>query len=156
MGAPDAGTFVAFSSHFSGFRSWPSMPGVAPGAPQPPEAGDGGIHPTHLTTYISARPPAGSTAFPVGTLIVKEPGDEPLATRRSFAMVKRGGGYNVTGARDWEWFELSSLDEETVSIAWRGFGPPNGESYGGSPTVCNDCHALNAANDYVWTQGLKL
>lgn len=154
--APDAGTFVALVSDFSGFRHWPSTPGVGPdGAPPPPTA-DGGVHAGPLTTYIDQKPPPGSTSFPVGTIIVKEQDEPPLADRQIFAMVKRGGGYNASGANGWEWFELANVDPNDVEILWRGIGPPSGQAYGGSIEVCNNCHALAHANDYVWTEGLKL
>jgi hypothetical protein len=71
-------------------------------------------------------------------------------------MVKRGGNYDSSGAVDWEWFELKNLDDAHVTILWRGVGPPGGETYGGNPTVCNDCHAGARSNDFVWTAGLAL
>jgi len=158
--AADAGAtgpFVAFTSDFSGFHSWPSTPGVGPvGAPPPPSAADGGVHTGHLTTYINRQPSHGSTSFPVGTIIVKEPDDAPLAERQIFAMVKRGGGYNESGATDWEWFELRNVDENDVTIVWRGIGPPGGEAYAATPNLCNDCHGMARDNDFVWTVGLAL
>lgn len=156
--APDAApsTFVAFVPDFAGFRTWPSTPGVGPdGAPQPP-SGDGGIHSGPLTTYINRPPPSGSTSFPVGTIIVKEPTTPPLSQRAIFAMVKRGGGFNLNGATDWEWFELQSVDETNVAIVWRGAVPPAGESYGAVSSICNDCHTMARSNDFVWTAGLAL
>ncbi len=153
----DAGTFVAFESDFSGFHSWTSTPGVGPpGAPQPPTSADGGLHAGPLTTYINQMPPKGSTQFPVGTIIVKEPDDPPLTERQIFAMVKRGGGYNAGGATDWEWFELRNVDQNDVTILWRGIGPPSGEAYAATPQLCNDCHGQAASNDFVWTAGLEL
>jgi hypothetical protein len=151
------GTFVAFTSDFSGFHAWPSTPGVAPqGAPPPPSGADGGLHAGSLTTYISGKPGHGSTSFPVGTIIVKEPTDPPLTERQIFAMVKRGGGYNSDGATDWEWFELRNVDENNVTILWRGVGPSAGEAYASTPTLCNDCHGMARSNDFVWTAGLEL
>jgi hypothetical protein len=151
---PDAGApFIAFAADFTGFRSWRSTPGVAPaGAPQPPEA----VHGAALTSYLSRAPASGSDAFPVGTLIVKEPSDGGVVGRHAFAMAKRGGGYNSAGATGWEWFELESLDDEHVTVVWRGFGPPSAEAYGGNPTACNDCHVQAVANDFVWTAGFQL
>jgi hypothetical protein len=154
--ANDAGAapvFIAYASDFSGFHSWTSMPGVAPGAPQP---GDGGVHSGPLTTYINHLPPSGSTSFPIGTIIVKEPNDPPLTTRQIFAMVKRGGGFNSDGADNWEWFELRNIDMTNVEIIWGGAEPLTGESYASNPNLCNDCHTMNAKNDFVWTQGLQL
>lgn len=152
-----SGTFVAFASDFSGFHSWSSTPGEGPpGAPQPPTSADGGLHAGPLTTYINQKPPHGSTSFPVGTIIVKEPTTPPLTERQIFAMVKRGGGYNSSGATDWEWFELRNVDENNVTIVWRGVGPPTGEAYASTPNLCNDCHGMARSNDFVWTVGLKL
>jgi hypothetical protein len=152
-----SGTFVAFESDFSGFRGWASTPGVAPaGAPPPPSSADGGTHVGSLTTYINAKPPNGSTSFPVGTIVVKEPNDPALTERQIFAMVKRGGGYNSGGATDWEWFELRNVDETHVTIVWRGVGPTAGEAYAATPTLCNDCHRQAQSNDFVWTAGLEL
>jgi hypothetical protein len=156
-GSPAPGTFVAFASDFSGFHAWSSTPGVGPpGAPQPPSGADGGVHVGPLTTYINQNPPHGSTSFPVETIIVKEPDSPPLIERQIFAMVKRGGGYNSSGATDWEWFELRNADETNVTIVWRGVGPPSGEAYASTPTLCNDCHGMARGNDFVWTQGLEL
>jgi hypothetical protein len=156
--AAGPGTFVAYASDFANFHSWPSTPGVGPpGAPQPPSGADGGAHLGPLTTYINQKPAHGSTSFPVETIIVKEPDDPPLLTERQiFAMVKRGGGYNSSGASDWEWFELRNADPTSVTIVWRGVGPPSGEAYASSPTFCNDCHGQARGNDFVWTAGLEL
>jgi hypothetical protein len=151
---PAAGqVFIAYSTDFAGFRTWQSTPGVAPGAPQP---GDGGVHSGSLTTYINHMPPKGSTSFPVGTIIVKEPNDPPLTERQIFAMVKRGGGYNSDGANNWEWFELRNVDMTNVEVLWGGSEPIGSESYASNPNLCNDCHMMNSKNDFVWTQGLQL
>jgi hypothetical protein len=143
--------FVAFADAFQNFHSWQSTPGVTASGV------DGGVHITGpLVTYINHAPPSGSTSFPIGTVIVKEVNAGDLTTRQIFAMVKRGGDYNPSGAVNWEWFELQNIDESNVSILWRGFGPPSGESYGGNPNTCNGCHEGIASNDYVWTEGLTL
>jgi hypothetical protein len=155
--ASAAGEFVAYASDFANFRSWSSTIGEGPpGAPQPPSSTDGGLHAGPLTTYINQKPPKGSTSFPVGTIIVKEPTAPALTERQIFAMVKRGGGYNSSGAINWEWMELRSVDESNATILWRNVGPPSGEAYGASPNICNDCHEMARTNDYVWTAGLDL
>jgi|SRR5580692_3033920 hypothetical protein len=147
------------SGPFGGFRTWSSTPGVGPpGAPDPSGATDGGIHSGPMVTYINTKPPSGSTSFPIGTIIVKEQTDPPLAQRQIFAMVKRGGGYNDvdgTGAINWQFFELSNLDMCDVSIVWSGF-PANTDPYASNPLVCDQCHYLAKSNDYVWTAGLSL
>jgi hypothetical protein len=78
-------------------------------------------------------------------------------TRKTFAAVKRGGGYNADGATDWEWFELTKdAQSGVVSIAWRGLAPPAG-AYGGAIDSCNDCHRqCGAHNDFVCSPYLQL
>lgn len=139
--------FIAFGADFAGFRSWTSQSietAVAAGA-------------THVsgprTIYINALPPPGAASFPVGTIIVKE----TLADGKLFARVKRGGGYNTTGAVDWEWFEIEETGSGAVIVIWHGVGPPSGETYGGDPNAgCNTCHRAVPANDYVLAPGLML
>ena len=133
-------SFLAFSSSFTEFRTWTSFHSDGP-------LDDGTADPETLGArmlYINEPPPAGATDYPVGTIIVeaRETGAMSL-----FAKVKRGGGYNRGGARDWEWFELV---ENPVTIVWRGLGPPNGESYGGDPNACNTCHkTCGTGHDFV-------
>ena len=47
------------------------------------------------------------------------------------------------------------LDESNIGpFVWRGFGPNTpGDSYGGDPQVCNGCHKLAQATDFVFTVG---
>ena len=145
----DAGSYLAFASNFVGYRSWSHAVATADGAPS-------GVHTNGpMTVYWNKTPPHGSVEFPVGTIIVKET-DPGVTPAQIFAMVKRGGGYNSSGAHDWEWFELQAPDDDTVLILWRGVGPPNGETYGGDPTTCNNCHSQAAANDFVWSTALQL
>ena len=133
-------SFLAFSSSFEGFRAWPAFHSDGP-------ADDGTIDDEALGArmlFINAPTPAGSTEYPVGTIIVEA---RETGALNVFAKVKRGGGYNRGGARDWEWFELV---EKPTTIVWRGLGPPNGESYGGDPNACNACHATcGAGHDFV-------
>jgi hypothetical protein len=166
-GASPGGTFTAFATDFEGFHAWPSAPatpastlpavdggdGVDGGA-----LGDGGIHALPLTVYWKQAPPAGSAVFPVGTIIAKETAEAAPTARKIFAMVKRGGNFNPTGAIDWEWFELQNTADGGVVINWRGYGPPSGSSdiYGGDPTICNTCHLIAARNDDVWSSALQL
>jgi len=143
--------FLAFAADFRGYRGWRSadVTGTAP---------PGSVHPDEtLTEYVDPVPPHGSSEFPVGTKVVKEPtgaGAGPIF----FAMVKRGGGYNAGGAAGWEWFELQRADDGGggVVIDWRGVGPPIGETYGGDPTSgCNVCHVA-CGNDAVCAPALGL
>ncbi len=143
-------TLLAFATTFKGFRTWNAYPVEHPTSNVVHLAGP-------RTEYINKLPPDGSKSFPVGTIIVKEMDDGALADRKIFAMVKRGGGYNSEGAKDWEWFELQNLDEASVKIIWRGVGPPAGEMYGGDPNAsCNSCHKTAAANDFVQSTELSL
>jgi hypothetical protein len=143
-------TFLAVDSSFAGFRTWEPFP-LAPGS-------NGTIHTAGARTeYLNRAPPKGSTSFPVGTIIVKESDDGPIADRQVFARVKRGGGYNAAGAAGWEWFELKNVDEQRVTRVWRGVGPPVGEKYGGDPNGgCNGCHGAAKDNDFVLSPPLQL
>jgi len=148
--ASDAGTqtYLAFASNFEGYEDWPHAPATADGAAS-------GVHALGpMTVYWNQTPPHGSTEFPVGTIIVKQT-DPGVTPAQVFAMVKRGGNYNASGARDWEWFELEVTGGDVVRILWRGVGPPNGETYGGDPTTCNTCHQQASGNDYVWSSALQ-
>jgi hypothetical protein len=144
--------FIAFSDRFDGFRSWLSakydveMMG--------PEA-------NHINgpriEYINAKPPHGQKTFPVGTIIVKEMGLTDPENYHLFAMVKRGCGYNASGALGWEWMELREVGRG-VAILWRGVGPPGTgtSSYLGS-TTCNMCHAEDCYdNDAVCSAQFRL
>ena len=99
-----ANTFVPFAKDFQGFRTWEAFP-----LPTQVAAPASNVN-VHLggkrTLYLKARPPKGSTTFPVGTLIVKEvlgAGENKL-----FAMTKRGGDYNSNGAKGWASFSMVS------------------------------------------------
>jgi hypothetical protein len=141
-------TFLAFSSTFAPFRTWTRFQSDGPV--------DDGTLPADVlgprTQYVDRLPPTGATEFPTGTVIVEV---RESGAMEIFAGVKRGGGFNAGGARDWEWFELK---ENPVAIVWRGVGPPAGETYGGDPNGgCNSCHAqCGATNDYVCSPQLQL
>jgi hypothetical protein len=142
----DAGVFLAVASDFAGFTTWPSQSvdtTVVSGA-------------SHVsgrrTVYINALPPVGAAAFPVGTLIVKVTETDG----KIFARAKRGGGFNKSGALDWEWFELEE-GSAGLSVRWHGWGPPAGEMYGGDAGgACNGCHIAAVDNDYVMSSWLAL
>jgi len=138
--------FIAFAGDFDGFHDWERL--FIPAAEL-----DDPIHGGNRSIYINRRPPKGSAQYPVGTIIVKQM-ESP--TGHTFAMVKRGGGFNPEGATGWEWFRIVDTNG-VVSIAWRGMGPPDGETYGGDAGgVCNGCHFAGKANDWVQYSGLKL
>ncbi|HTR56336.1 MAG TPA: hypothetical protein VMJ10_36935 [Kofleriaceae bacterium] len=147
----DAGNmFVAYASTFQPFRTWTSFQHDLEDSSLP--AGVNGPR----TQYLNMAPPHGSTEFPVGTVIVES---RESGTMNIFAGVKRGGGYNSTGAKNWEWFELAEASGpgSTVSIVWRGLGPPPGDQYGGDANTCNTCHTTcGGGNDYVCSPYLQL
>lgn len=143
-----ADVFVAFAANFKGFHDWPHYDVTI-------ENDAGPDHPEeHLIEYINRLPPHGATAFPLRTIVIKEP---VMPTMPGFfAMVKRGGGFNSDGAAGWEWFELQNIEEGGVLIVWRGVGPPSNDEYGGDPnTGCNDCHTPKN-NDSVLAPALAL
>jgi hypothetical protein len=161
---PDGGTFVAFASDFKGFHDWPNQAEAEPAPTLPPfDAGalnsaDGGLHPVPQHEYWNMNPAPGSTAFPVGFIVVKETEEADPTARQVFAMVKRGGTFNVLGAVGWELFDLKNNADGTVDIQWHGYGPPAGSAdiYGGNPNVCNGCHKIAVSNDFVWSAALQL
>ncbi|MFZ5893185.1 MAG: hypothetical protein ACOY0T_19150 [Myxococcota bacterium] len=144
-----ANSFVAVSESFRGYHSWTSFDVSA-------EASALGIHDGSVIEYVNTLPPTGSTEFPLATIIVKE-ATGGTVPHELFAMVRRGGNFNATGARGWEWFELENLTDgnDGVKIVWRGFGPPIGEEYGGDAEGgCNGCHT--ACADAVCSTPLQL
>lgn len=134
---------IALAADFQDYETWEfiALPAVDGGTEHSAQA---------RTVFINKRPHAGSTEFPVGTLIVKE---MPFST---LAMSKRGGTYNANGAKGWEWFNLERHASDAVVIVWRGLGPPLGEAYGESSASCNDCHKARIENDSVLTPELGL
>jgi hypothetical protein len=145
----DAGaeTFVAVQGDFACYRNWQSFDGGT-------EAFDGlGVSGEQRTIYVNKLPPAGCKTYPVGTIIVKD-----TASAQTFAMVKRGAGFNPE-VDDWEWFELTTTATNPPSactplINWRGTAPPAG-TYGASLS-CNSCHVNANATDYVAGGALSL
>jgi hypothetical protein len=136
-------TFVANVPQFAPFLTWTSyMDTLADDGSLP--TGVGGPR----TQYINMLPPHGATQFPTGTIIVEVREDGKI-----FASVKRGGDFNAAGCVNWEFFELT---ENPVTITWRGLGPPLGDTYGGDPNGCNDCHTMCASNDYICSPKLQL
>lgn len=154
-GGEDAGTaaFIAFKRDFADFLQW--EPFHVEGA-----ADHGGVHFAGArTVYVNQRPPAGSTEWPLGTVLVKAMDDRTVAPATGepppiFAMAKRGGGFNASGARGWEWFGLVMGTDGQPLIEWRGLGPPAGETYGATQQTCNGCHA-GAGEDAVMSVKLS-
>ena len=145
--------FIAFLTDFKGFHSWTSHDSESTIA-------TGAAHTGPKRTYINKMPESGADEFPVGTIIVKEGNlDKPeYQDHQVFAMVKRGGEFNSTGADGWEWFELLlSETGDVYSVEWRGVGPPLLGGYGSDPNSgCNECHVRSRANDFVQDTFLQL
>ena len=142
-GVDGGDTFIAFNTSFEPFRTWTMVHDDLEDAALPP--GVAGPR----DQFIDMLPPAGSTEFPIGTIIVEVRTD----TGKIFASVKRGGDFNANGARNWEYFELQ---ENPVMYIWRGLGPPLGDTYGGDPNGCNNCHVQCAGNDDICSPKLQL
>jgi hypothetical protein len=141
-----AGDQPIYATNFENYASWQTFNYSTSIDAGPHLAGN-------LTAWINKLPPHGATEFPVGTIIIKRIGSIP----QTFAMEKRADDYNADGAAHWEYFELqTSCDGKTPSIVWRGFGPPVGESYGGDPLACNDCHVTFKNNDFIGSSVLQL
>jgi hypothetical protein len=136
---------------FNGFCNWHSAPAM-----NSEDAGDGIHAPGPLTVYWNNSPTHGSTSFPIGTIIIKEPTQITPGTQ-AFAMVKRGCGYNEDEAKNWEWWSLADNGDCTMTMLWRGPAAPAGETYSGKPVGdCNGCHGMVVDNDYVWDTALQL
>jgi hypothetical protein len=143
-------TFIPLQKDFAGFRKWPVFDlGVADAD---------SVHPQgRRLIYLNRVPRSGSTAFPVGTILVKTVTPDDGSEASIFAMAKRGGGYNSQGALGWEWFELLDGSDDETLIVWRGITPPTGEGYGDVVGgACNTCHGEHADNDYVASAALLL
>jgi hypothetical protein len=147
-------TFVASDADFAEFRSWDH----ASEAPQSFGAG----HPTGpSTTYLSRHTHGHS--YPAGTMLVKAFNSDPdPALWDVFAMAKRGGDFNPSGAVGWEFFRIHILSNDMPTIVSRGIfaldiGPDAGDAYQvlGSAVdgLCNNCHGttLSDATDHVLT-----
>jgi len=167
-GAADGGApFIAFAPDFTGYESWESFD-LGGGDAQAShdarsDAGDdAGCAPVHdpnapRVAFLNERPAVGAAQFPVGTMLVKEihRGSGP-ADWQTFAMVKRGGGFNPSGGcSGWEWFELG-VTASPPTIIWRGAAPPAGEGYAACGVDCNGCHSAAQSNDCVLAPELAL
>lgn len=154
---PDAPkTFVAQERDFQTFQTWQSFLVDADGTQSGAHMGG------KVTAYVNTLPPKGSTTYPVGSMIVKtiETGDPTKWNIHS--MVKRGGDFNLSGAKGWEYIELQYNTNNVAVILWRGEAPPLNHGYealtpAGTITMkCNDCHATSKDTDYVMTPDLDI
>ena len=149
-------TFIALERDFQSFLSWSRT-----------QVGDAAIVGGHAAgprfAYVSSPPVDGK--FPVGAMIAKtvEVGD--ASTWSIHAKAKRGGGFNPSGAINWEWFELRIVAAGEVTILWRGAQPPKDHGYESLPGLgatsamdgdCNTCHALSPSTDYLISPVLQM
>lgn len=155
-GSDDGGaTFIALDRDFAGFQSWYAT------GPLPFNQLSATVDPTGTHVgFVNRRPPAGATRYPVGTIVVKaiEPSAD-ATTWEMFGMAKRGGGFNASGAVDWEYFLLRVAADGDPFITSRGLGPSNdgsdmgADAYapGGAAGGCNFCHGdpTYAGTDHV-------
>jgi hypothetical protein len=171
---PDCIPFVAFASDFANYQSWTHFHLDAEKNPFPlAPAGDAMPDLVHTggtrDVYINLGQPGvpacvtqNATEFPIGTIIIKVMSQTGQTVKGVFAQVKRGCGYNLGGADNWEWFDLitdqNGLDAgEPPQIIWEGETPPANQSYGGDPTECNTCHsAMGSGNDSIISTALDL
>ncbi|HET9988261.1 MAG TPA: hypothetical protein VFQ65_07070 [Kofleriaceae bacterium] len=137
--------FIAFNPTFAPFRTWTMVHDELLDPEGTLPAGVAGPR----DQFINVQPATGSSEFPIGTVIVEVRTD----SGKIFASVKRGGNFNAAGDKNWEYFELQ---EDPVKYLWRGLGPPLGDTYGGDPNGCNQCHSQCAANDFVCSPKLQL
>jgi hypothetical protein len=142
--------FVALQKDFEGFNQWNHFDLGSDQSDGLPSTGVRDV-------YINKLPPHPSSSFPVGTIIVKTVGAGTPDAGPTFAMAKRGGGFNSSGATDWEWFELTTAANGQVQIMWRGTQPGTSDNYGNTnPNSCNQCHANYSTNDFVPSPQLEL
>lgn len=145
MDASEPSVFVALARDFQGFERWPCYDLGFSDTPG---------HPSGNRTVCAFVPgPVVDGGFPIGTRMVKVIELAGSGGMRDYvAAVKRGGGFNPEGAREWEFFQLRVTDAG-VNILARGtapvFGP--GDPYASQNGSCNDCHGTPEAarTDYV-------
>lgn len=148
----EPGAFVAFDRDFLPYTTWPRTDlGSLSLAGHPP-----GPRWVHLNRVLSQN----ATEYPVGTILVKVVQAEPDPTQWVlFAMVKRGGTYNASGARGWEYFVLRLSREAVPVIVSRGLAPNLvGSLYTvGDGLGCNSCHGTEDARmfDGILTPSLR-
>jgi hypothetical protein len=130
------GVFVAFDPDFAGYRAW-AQHDLGAAAPLGHPAG-------RQVLYVSAPLAPGAARYADRTIIVREIQADPDRTKWDlFAMVRRGGGYNQSGAIDWEFFILSLDATGAPHVVSRGISPAEtGASpyHPGEGITCNTCH----------------
>jgi hypothetical protein len=163
----NTGEFDATDADFLGFQSWQSfaLPDSDPLSDVVYPAGS-------RVAFLNRAPPRGTNQYPMGTLVVKaiEVGAGP-ADWEVLAMAKRGGHYNPTGAKGWEFFLLRvGADDGEAHIISRGIQPDDDgrPPDGGLPTAaggyfegqgitpCNVCHGQSRLADVDFMLGDQL
>jgi hypothetical protein len=148
----DSGMQEDFVALVGDFEGWPQWEHYDLGYEPPDVVHLGGDR----TVFLNKKPPHGATAFPNGTIIVKQVIPDDGGTPQVFGMSKRGDDFNIHGAIGWEWLELA-YDTDPPVIVWRGVSPPSNTGYGTIPNgACNHCHTGGVSNDYVMDQPLTL
>lgn len=148
-GASEAGAFVAFQESFARYRTWASV-----------DLGTRALigHPTGRSIVFANGPIPTGCAWPRGAILVKEihVTDDPR-TWELFALVKRGGSYDLNPAAGWEFFTLGLAADGTPVITGRGINPGTDTYSGGMGGGCNGCHGATAAHrfDSVLTEALR-
>jgi hypothetical protein len=142
---PVGDVFIALQSDFAPFQTWQKKllgDGPLEGHPAGPRVG-----------YLKQAAPPGATEYPVRSMIVKtvERGATPQEWD-IFALVKRGGGYNLAGAKNWEFFTLKINPAGIPIIVARGLNPADADADGGpghgyadpgmTGITCNRCHGV--------------
>lgn len=112
------------------------------------------------TAYVNRPAPAGAREYPTGTMVVEvvTRADRPERPE-AFAMVKRGGDYNASGAKGWEFFLLLIARDGTPTVVSRGVDPSDGAAneYTGQGFGCNTCHGAEDTRsiDHVLSPALR-
>jgi hypothetical protein len=164
------GVFIALQRDFADFLSWQKFDfGDAPLAGHPVGARYG---------YVKEVLQPGEKAYPVGDIIVKtvevppspspSPWPDPIPQQQwdLFAMAKRGGDFNASGARNWEFFTLRINPDGVPVILARGIDasdvPDTSGGHGytganGNVIRCNNCHGdpTMAKVDYILNPQLE-
>ncbi|HEX4456565.1 MAG TPA: hypothetical protein VIA18_01265 [Polyangia bacterium] len=137
--------FIVQDSDVAGFTSWYSQPFVAD------PLSDIVYPPGSRVGFINHLAPAGATAYPLGTIIIKaiENSTDPT-TWELFGMSKRGGDYNAAGAVGWD-FMLLRFQDGVPHIYSSGLTPivdgnpdmgaiNEGSYFAGGQIACDVCH----------------
>jgi hypothetical protein len=138
-GSGNDDVYIASQSDFASYAGWEKFTlGIAMNTGHPVGTEYG---------FRNQKPVNG--AYPVGSVLVKEIDITDVPQQwELFALMKRGGGYNGGGAKDWEFATLRLNEDLVPIIVSRGANPADSDSqghgYAGSAdgTTCNRCHGI--------------